>query len=92
MRATLLLALALALPAARARAAGPAPAAPPVGPTPEAVSFDEAVRRAAERTTSALLAGQEIRRAEALLAQARAGSLPYLSANATSFSGRTVTW
>lgn len=86
------LAALLAAAAARAQTAAaeaPAPALPPA-PSPatdpaaaasEAIGFDEAVQRAFRRATSAAVAAEEIRRAEGLLAQARAGSLPSLVAS-----------
>ena len=92
MRSTILSVLAalLAAPAARGEVAPPpASAAPPTtaAPAPDApaaatgvVEFDEAVRRAAAHATAATLASEEVRRAEALLVQARSGSLPLLSA------------
>lgn len=43
---------------------------------PEPVTFDEAVKRAIAYNTSALVAAQEIVRAEGLMGQARAASLP----------------
>jgi outer membrane protein TolC len=49
----------------------------------EKLSLTEAVRRALARHPNALVAAQEIKRAEALLLEARAGSLPSLTANAT---------
>lgn len=81
MRSSLVLALSvvLAVPAARAQAPAPVPEAS----APEAVTFDEAVARAAAHATSARIAAQEVARIEALLAEVRAGSLPLLSANAT---------
>jgi len=56
-----------------------APAAPVLG---EKISLTEAVQRALARHPTALIAAQEIERAQALLAEARAGSLPALTANA----------
>jgi outer membrane protein TolC len=50
---------------------------------PEPVTFAEAVRRAAAQAATATIAVEEVRRAEALLVEARAGSLPLLSANAS---------
>jgi outer membrane protein TolC len=43
---------------------------------PESITFDEAVKRALAFNTSALVAGQEIVRAEGLMGQARATALP----------------
>jgi outer membrane protein TolC len=49
----------------------------------EKVSFADAVQRALARNTSALVAAQEIRRAEGLLAEARSSALPLLTATGT---------
>jgi len=49
----------------------------------EKISLTESVRRALARNPTAVVAMQEIRRAEALLVQARAGSMPSLMANGT---------
>jgi len=57
--------------------------APETGQAAEKISLTEAVRRALVRNPTAVVAMQEIRRAEALLVQARAGSMPSLMANAT---------
>jgi outer membrane protein TolC len=57
--------------------------APETGKGYEKVSLTEAVRRALLRHPSAVIAAQEIKRADALLAQARAASLPALVASAT---------
>ncbi|HVI74962.1 MAG TPA: TolC family protein, partial [Anaeromyxobacteraceae bacterium] len=57
-----------------------APAAMPVA---EAVTFDEAIRRAAAQSPQAIIAAQEIRRADALLTETRAAALPFLGANAS---------
>jgi outer membrane protein len=59
------------------RAQAPAPR------QPERVTFAEAVRRAAAQATAAALALEEVHRSEALLVQARSGSLPLLSGNAS---------
>lgn len=80
--------------AATARAQGSAPAPPasaPAGPAPavqpqppaalEAIEFPEAIERASQHATSARIAAQEVRRAEALLVEARSGALPQLVAN-----------
>ena len=89
-----LVAFALALLAARAvmaqtpGAAG-APAdvpsagvpAPPGLPPPTRVTWQKALELAAARNTSTLVADQEIRRAEALVREARAGWLPTLTGN-----------
>lgn len=55
---------------------------PESGTVYEKISLTEAVRRALTRNPTAVVAMQEIRRAEALLVQARAGSMPSLNANA----------
>jgi outer membrane protein TolC len=52
--------------------------APESGQAAEKISLTEAVRRALARNPTAIVAMQEIRRAEALLVQARAGSMPSL--------------
>jgi len=57
-------------------AAAPAPA-----PVPERLSLEEAVRRAIGRNPTALIAEQEIRRAEGILKETAASSLPIFSAN-----------
>ena len=49
----------------------------------EKITLEEAVRRATARNPTALVAEQEIRRAEGLLREARAPALPFLSANGT---------
>ncbi len=63
----------------------PIPALEPVAPEPAAVyekiSLTEAVQRALARHPTAVVADQEVRRSQALLAQARAGSLPSLVLN-----------
>jgi outer membrane protein TolC len=51
--------------------------------SPEAVTFDEAIRRASARSPQALTAVEEIRRAEAVLIQVRSAALPFLGANAS---------
>ncbi len=79
MRPALLLALALLAPAARAQVAAPASPASTV----QVVGFDEAVRRAAQYSTSAAFAAREVSRAEALLWEVRSGSLPLVSAGGT---------
>ena len=67
---------ATALAAALALGAGePAPL--------EKVTFDEAVRRALARNPTALVAAEEVRRAEGLLGEARSGSLPFLGVTGT---------
>lgn len=62
-------------PPAMAGAAAPTTASPPLA----TVSFEEAVRRAKANAVTSVLAADGIRRAEGLLAQARAGSLPALA-------------
>lgn len=67
---------ATALAAALALGAGePAPL--------EKVTFDEAVRRALSRNPTALVAAEEVRRADGLLGEARSGSLPFLGVTGT---------
>jgi outer membrane protein len=65
----------------------PLPKLEPVAPESvtvyEKVSLSEAVRRALARHPTAVVAAQEIKRADALLAEARAGSLPSLTLNAS---------
>lgn len=65
----------------------------------EKLTLDEAVRRAVIRNSSAVIAQQEIARAQGILEEARAPSLPFLSGNAVdtrldsarSLGGRPVT-
>ena len=47
----------------------------------ERITLDEAVRRATARNPTALVAEQEIRRAEGILKEVRAPALPFLTAN-----------
>ena len=47
----------------------------------EKITLDEAVRRATARNPTALIGEQEIRRAEGILKEVRAPSLPFLTAN-----------
>jgi len=54
---------------------------PETGQAAEKISLTEAVRRALARNPTAVVAMQEIRRADALLVEARAGSMPSLMAN-----------
>jgi outer membrane protein len=56
---------------------------PESGAVYEKISLTEAVRRALARNPTAVVAMQEIKRAEALLVQSRSGSMPSLNANAT---------
>jgi outer membrane protein TolC len=56
---------------------------PESGAVYEKLSLTEAVRRALARNPTAVVADQEIRRADALLVQARSGSLPSLLATAS---------
>ena len=57
--------------------------APETGQAAEKISLTEAVRRALTRNPTAVVAMQEIRRADALLVEARAGSMPSLMASGT---------
>jgi outer membrane protein TolC len=76
-------------PTSPAPAPAPAPpqsAAPPAAlaprsAAPKAIGFEEAVRRATERNPNALVAAADVRRAEALLRQARAPAFPTAVAN-----------
>jgi outer membrane protein TolC len=73
-----------ARPAAGAAAPeAPAPSAPAVAPEPEAsrITFDEAIRRALARNPTVAMALAEIRRADALVQEARAGWYPSLIGN-----------
>jgi outer membrane protein TolC len=87
----LALALAAAAPLARAEE-------PPQAVAPPRLAFDEAVRRALARNPSAAIAQQDVRKAEALVEQARAASLPTLTGNGVythldddrQFSGRVI--
>jgi outer membrane protein len=54
----------------------------PAAAAQERLTLEEAVRRATARNPTALVAEQEIRRAEGILKEARAPSLPVLTANA----------
>ncbi len=54
---------------------------PESGPAYEKISLTEAVRRSLVRNPTAVVAFQEIKRAEALLVEARAASMPSLMAN-----------
>ena len=78
-------ALGPALVVAQAPAGAQAPPAPtqPASslPASERVTFGEAMRRAAAQATNAAIAAEEVRRAEALLVEARSVSLPFLSVN-----------
>jgi outer membrane protein len=85
VRTLILLAAGLLPAAALAQALPPALAPAPdvvlsarVGAA-EAVTFEEAVKRAIAFNTSALIAAQEIRRAEGLMGQARAAALPLVA-------------
>jgi outer membrane protein len=78
MRPALLLCLALLAPAARAQ---PGPDAPAAAPAARAVDFDEAVALAAQHAVSSALAARELDRAQALLEEVRASSLPLVTAN-----------
>ena len=80
--ATTLLAAAWAASALAQGAAGlPGVPAPPQ--KIEGVTFKEAVRRASIQSTSAIIAADEIRRSQALLAEVRSSSLPLVAANAS---------
>jgi outer membrane protein len=57
------------------------PVAPEASAAYEKISLTEAVRRALARHPTAVIAAQEVRRSQALLAQARAGSLPSVVLN-----------
>lgn len=59
--------------------AQPAPDHPPPAPAMEALSFDETIARALEQSRSVQIAAANVLRAEALLQQVRAGSLPAAS-------------
>lgn len=50
---------------------------------PEAITFEEAVKRALAYNTSSLIAAQEIVRAEGLMGQARAAALPFVGLGGT---------
>jgi len=67
--------------AALALVAGPALAAPQA-PAIERLTLQEAVRRAIARSTTSLIAEQEIRRAEGILKEVRAPALPILTGTA----------
>src|SRR5206468_9458339 len=60
-----------------------AAAAGQAAPAPAALGFEAAVRRALERNPAAEVANEEVRRAEALLVQARAQSLPSITGTVT---------
>jgi outer membrane protein TolC len=91
MRFSLFVALALASLATGRVSAENMPPMPPIpkldevqpesGPAYEKISLTEAVRRSLVRNPTAVVAFQEIKRAEALLTEARAGSMPSLMAN-----------
>ena len=62
--------------------AAPPPVTAPPGPPPAVrVTWQQALDQATARNTSTLVAEQEIRRAEALVREARAGWLPTLTGN-----------
>ena len=67
--------------AALALVASPALAAPQA-PAIERLTLQEAVRRAIARSTTSLIAEQEIRRAEGILKEVRAPALPILTGTA----------
>ena len=75
-----------ASPGAAAASSGPADASAQPAETPASVrrvSLENAMKMALERNTTAATAAAEIRRAEALVEQARASSLPTVSGVAT---------
>lgn len=53
----------------------------PLGRVPPKIGFEEAIRRAVDRSPTTTLAAEEIRRSQALVEQARSSWLPTLSAN-----------
>ncbi|MDB4937486.1 MAG: outer rane efflux protein [Labilithrix sp.] len=57
--------------------------APTLGRAAPVLSFDEAIHRAMDRNPTSEIAEQEVRRAQALVQQARSTWLPTLSGNAT---------
>jgi outer membrane protein TolC len=59
----------------------PPPTAADAGPQLERITLDMAIRRALERNVTYAIAVQEIRRAQALVVEARASSLPTLTGN-----------
>lgn len=61
----------------------PAPITTPPHATPPALTFEDAIQRVMTRNPSFELAQQDVRRAEALVQQARSTWLPTLSANGT---------
>ncbi|HYS08893.1 MAG TPA: TolC family protein [Myxococcales bacterium] len=61
--------------------AAPPPARPAQAPGIERLTLEEAVRRAIARSTTSLIAEQEIRRAEGILKEVRAPALPILTAS-----------
>lgn len=65
----------------RPPAGPPSPSLPPA--SPPAVTFEDAIQRALTRNTTFELAQADVRRAEALVQQARSTWLPTLSANGT---------
>lgn len=83
--AVVVVATATAYGAAEASAIRPIPTLEPVMPEAanqyEKISLTEAVRRALVRNPTAVIAFQEMQRSQALLEQARAGSLPSLVLN-----------
>lgn len=89
MRSELLMAAvaALVVAAGSARAEPPAPAAPAAAPAlgvqPPTVTFEDAIQRATSHNPTFELTYEEMRRAQALVEQARSSWLPTLNANAT---------
>jgi len=53
----------------------------PMVPAPVSLTFDEAIRRALEKNPTVSVAATSIARAEALMQQARAATLPFISAS-----------
>jgi outer membrane protein TolC len=84
MAAGVALSILLAVPAAYGEAPviKPIPTIEPIAPEPdttyEKISLTEAVTRALARNPTAVVAFEEVKRSQALLAQARSGSLPSL--------------
>jgi len=79
-----LLVVALAFAATPAFAAPSSSSSSPAPPAPvERVSFDDAVKRAIARNPTVAVAAAEIERADALVAEARAGWYPLLNVNAS---------
>jgi len=58
-------------------------AAPEAAPALEKVGFQEAVRRALARNTSAVVSAEDVRRTEGILGEVRSGALPFLGLTGT---------